>query len=210
MNDLHATANSLTPRGQARRQRLLCAARDVFLEKGYSGASVSDIVARAGGSLSTLYKQFGNKEGLFIAALEAHASTVWARLEQSHQKPPEEVLYELAQGLIDLVISVPQIRLIRGINAEAERTPELGQMFLERGPDRTRRELAEYLRTQHDAGILQVDNPKEAAGMFTGMVAGEWLIDGLAGRFPELTDELRDQRARNCTAIFLAGLRRRD
>ena len=48
----------------------LQAAREVFLEQGYEAASVNDVVRRAGGSLATLYAQFGNKEGLFQAVTQ--------------------------------------------------------------------------------------------------------------------------------------------
>ncbi|HWU69582.1 MAG TPA: helix-turn-helix domain-containing protein, partial [Stenotrophobium sp.] len=54
-----------TRRGAARREALLHAAREVFLEKGYVAASVEDVVGRVGGSKATLYSYFGNKEGLF-------------------------------------------------------------------------------------------------------------------------------------------------
>ena len=57
-------------RGVARRQAFLLAAREVFLEQGYEAASVNDVVRRAGGSLATLYAQFGNKEGLFLAVVQ--------------------------------------------------------------------------------------------------------------------------------------------
>jgi len=71
-----ATAHTSTPtaprgavsgRGAARRQAMLDAACEVFLEHGFEGASVADVVRRSGGSLATLYASFGSKEGLFEA-----------------------------------------------------------------------------------------------------------------------------------------------
>ncbi|MBU1289240.1 MAG: TetR/AcrR family transcriptional regulator, partial [Alphaproteobacteria bacterium] len=50
-------------RGDKRRAAFIAAARQVFLEQGYEAASMSEIVLRAGGSLSTLYSQFGDKQG---------------------------------------------------------------------------------------------------------------------------------------------------
>src|SRR5215470_2225634 len=50
-----------------RRQSLLNAARDVFLEKGYANATIDEVVGRAGGSKATVYALFENKEGLFAA-----------------------------------------------------------------------------------------------------------------------------------------------
>lgn len=52
-----------------RRIALVAAAKALFIEKGYEGTTLGDIVERAGGSLSTLYKLFGNKDGLLEAVI---------------------------------------------------------------------------------------------------------------------------------------------
>lgn len=200
----------LTSRGVARRERLLDAARDVFLEQGYAGASVNEVVARAGGSLATLYKQFGNKEGLFTAAMERHIATAWAVLEEGRrdQQAPEQVLYELGRRMLILVFDAGVIRLVRGLAFEAERAPELGEMFLARGPDHTRQALASYLRDQVEGGRLALEEPREAAGIFMGMLLGEWHIDALLGRELQLDEAKCNARAKRCVDIFLAGVAR--
>lgn len=206
-DDTHPGPTTLTSRGEARRERLLDAARDIFLEQGYASASVNEIVARAGGSLATLYKQFGNKEGLFMAAMERHIATAWAVIEEGKrsQQAPEQVLFELARRMLELIFQPAVIRLIRGLAFEAERAPALGELFLTRGPDRTRSELADYLRDQVACGRLAIDDPREAAGMFIGMLVGEWHIDALLGRDRPLQPAQRDARARHCVALFLHG-----
>lgn len=49
------------------RERILAAARDVFLDKGYAETKVGDITAAAGISPSTLYLHFSGKKELFDA-----------------------------------------------------------------------------------------------------------------------------------------------
>jgi AcrR family transcriptional regulator len=58
---------------QAARNRalLLAAARKVFLQRGYHGASVEQIAEEAGFSTGVVYSQFGGKADLFLALLEA-------------------------------------------------------------------------------------------------------------------------------------------
>jgi AcrR family transcriptional regulator len=58
---------------QSERNRvlLLAAARRVFLERGYHGASVDQIADIAGFSTGVVYSQFGGKADLFLALLEA-------------------------------------------------------------------------------------------------------------------------------------------
>jgi AcrR family transcriptional regulator len=49
---------------------LTAAAREIFAEHGYHGASVRDIAKRAGLSLSALYHWYGSKQELLAALLE--------------------------------------------------------------------------------------------------------------------------------------------
>lgn len=53
-----------TRRGIERRLALLLSATELFLEKGYDAVSLDDIVNHAGGSKTSIYKYFGNKDGL--------------------------------------------------------------------------------------------------------------------------------------------------
>lgn len=82
----HDSEGRQPDRGVARRQAFLQAAREVFLEHGYEAASVNDVVRLAGGSLATLYAQFGNKEGLFLAFMQDQHDR-FAR----EMRPPEGV-----------------------------------------------------------------------------------------------------------------------
>ena len=54
---------------QRTRQRLLDAARHVFLKAGYQGARLDDIVAEAGFTKGALYWHFPNKQALFLALI---------------------------------------------------------------------------------------------------------------------------------------------
>ncbi|MDT5003800.1 MAG: hypothetical protein QOJ24_976 [Mycobacterium sp.] len=52
------------------RDLVLAAARQVFLERGYAGASVDAIADMAGFSVGVVYSQFGSKADLFFALLD--------------------------------------------------------------------------------------------------------------------------------------------
>ena len=53
--------------GQAE-ERLLDAAREVFLERGFEGASIDEIAEAARSGKPTIYARFPNKPALFTAA----------------------------------------------------------------------------------------------------------------------------------------------
>ncbi|WP_083983031.1 TetR/AcrR family transcriptional regulator [Actinomadura hibisca] len=51
------------------REAILAAARELFAEKGYDGASMRAIAREAGVDAALVHHFFGNKEGVFIAAM---------------------------------------------------------------------------------------------------------------------------------------------
>ncbi|MFP3579923.1 TetR/AcrR family transcriptional regulator [Arthrobacter sp. fls2-241-R2A-200] len=65
-------------RTAATRRNLLEAARQVFVEHGFTDASISDIVARAGSSVGSLYHHFGGKTELFLA--------LWDDYQNEHER----------------------------------------------------------------------------------------------------------------------------
>src|ERR1700722_16008681 len=57
-------------RGAATRSSLLAAARADFIKEGYAQAGVTDIVARAGASVGSLYHHFAGKADLYLALFD--------------------------------------------------------------------------------------------------------------------------------------------
>lgn len=60
-------------RAAATRSTLLGAAREVFTSSGFAESSIAEVVARAGGSVGSLYHHFGGKADLYLALFEDHA-----------------------------------------------------------------------------------------------------------------------------------------
>jgi AcrR family transcriptional regulator len=53
------------------------AAEQLFLERGFDGTSVNEVVRLAGGSLATLYANYGSKEELFEAVMNRRAAALF-------------------------------------------------------------------------------------------------------------------------------------
>jgi AcrR family transcriptional regulator len=82
------------------RERLLCAAAEVFAERGYGGTRVVDIAAAAGVSNGALYAHFGSKAELLVAALRAHGRRGLADLLAADPaRPVTELLLEAGRHL---------------------------------------------------------------------------------------------------------------
>jgi AcrR family transcriptional regulator len=65
-----APAGRSSERGAATRSGLLAAAREVFISQGYAQAGVTDIVARAGASVGSLYHHYSGKAELYFALFD--------------------------------------------------------------------------------------------------------------------------------------------
>jgi AcrR family transcriptional regulator len=99
----------LAERRADQRARLLAAARDVFAARGYSGASVDEIVAGARVSRTAFYRFFENKERclleLFAAELDRLAKRMMAAVGQADT--PEEQVRAGIRGLVEAFAEDP-------------------------------------------------------------------------------------------------------
>jgi AcrR family transcriptional regulator len=65
---------------------LLDAAREVFTSRGFSDASIAEVVERAGSSVGSLYHHFGGKSELFLA--------LWQEHQQAHEQAASKAVAE--------------------------------------------------------------------------------------------------------------------
>jgi TetR/AcrR family transcriptional repressor of mexJK operon len=164
-----ARAAESEPTQSARKRRaILDAATDAFLEHGYLGTSMDEIAAAARVSKQTVYKHFTDKRSLFaeIVALAVDESRDPIEAELSGLQPSDDLagdLRRLARRQLDSILEPRLLALRRVVIAEAERFPELGRVFYERGFGRSSAQVAEALARLSDAGALRVDDPQLAA-----------------------------------------------
>ena len=153
---------------------MLDAAAELFSEKGYEATTLSEIVARSGGSLTTLYELFGSKAGLLVAMVGERCGHIAAVIDgvALGGRAPEEALSEIARYLLKLTNS-DAIGLLRIVIAVSPRQPELGRLFYEAGPLAGRRIMGRYLAAEARRGALCIDDPEAAAVDFFQMLLGD-------------------------------------
>ena len=74
-------------RGEATRDRVLAAARDVLLERGFAQTSTRAVAERAGVRLSLVHYHFGSKHQLLIDVLERENDLLLERQRKLYATP---------------------------------------------------------------------------------------------------------------------------
>lgn len=194
-----------TRRGELRREALLRAAQEVFLEKGYAATSIEDVVERTGGSKATIYAYFGNKEGLFSEMLAARCDAFLTSMEIPRRVDGslEKTLTAFAHRVLKLFLDPPRIAMLRGLMAECSRFPELAERFYASGPQRGRAMLEEFLRAQHTAGLIHCPRPDLSALQFLEMVKAHAQWRALMGLPPFPPELSADEVVRSAVTHFL-------
>jgi AcrR family transcriptional regulator len=150
-----STARSLAR--DASRQRLIDAAVAVFAKKGFSAAKATDIAARAGVAVGTLYLHFGDKEGIARAvALEA-LGELRTRLRRAVERPgltAQKAARSHATALVDFVSATKsQGRLLFAADSPGLRS-EIFDAMAEAQEDHLRERGRDgYFRTDIDAAV---------------------------------------------------------
>jgi AcrR family transcriptional regulator len=95
----------------------LQAAREIFLEKGYAGTSIDEVVQRTGGSKASVYKYFGSKEGLFAAMFAERCQAFLAKLNIPNELSEnlEDTLTLFAQRVLVASVEAERIAMIRAL-----------------------------------------------------------------------------------------------
>lgn len=192
-------------RGVARRQAFLQAAREVFLEQGYEAASVNDVVRRAGGSLATLYAQFGNKEGLFQAVtLDQHERFTRAMTPESVDHLPLEAgLQAIGEHYVRAYLMPENLAFFRIVVGEGRKFPEHLQRYISSGADRVRAILSRYL----EARGADVKDTEMAASYLLELWRSRHHYRALADDAYRITDSQLTEHVAAAVAFFMRAAR---
>lgn len=147
---------------QAKRQRILDAALNVFSQAGFAGTTMDAIALAANVSKPTLYMYFGSKERLFEAIMLSGRDEMLEPFDLSSADMVADLL-AFAWNYAGVVMKPQFLSLARLIIAEAQRFPAIGRAYQAAGPDRVLQGMMTYLELQKISNRLTFEDAELAA-----------------------------------------------
>lgn len=179
---------TVSEKGADRRRAILDAATQVFAEKGFHSARVSDIAAEAGVAHGLVYHYFDSKEQMLNEMFTERWSLLLAALDHADENlaTPREKLTAAASFIVDsyrhepAVMKVVIVEVTRAANS-------FGRIHL---PEITRayEKIAEFVAEAQTLGEMRSDvSPSDAALLFFGAV--EQFLSGWIFELVPATEE---------------------
>lgn len=187
----------------ARREQILAAAEEVFVRRGYRGATTKEIAAAADVSEGTLYNYFANKRDLFIGLMRSRADELIHAIAEVRSDSVEGMMVALLAGQFTRMRTQRQFRIFL---QEARLDPELNQALVNDVLPRISREVEGVMAGLIAAGVMRRVDPEIANWTLMGAVVGLALFSDL-GAAPVLEEIAPEALAAQVSDIFIHGLR---
>lgn len=182
-------------RAERTRNLILDAAAEAFEARGFAGASLSDILARAGVTKGALYFHFASKEDLAKALVDEQWRTELPSLEDATN--PIQSVIDLCHAYCRELCTNIRVRASNRLMAESNFDRPFPQVCT-RWTDQIRR----LLEAARDAGDLRPEwDPAEVAGYVCSAVLGIQTMSGALTNREDMRDRLT-----NMWKISLPGL----
>ena len=177
----------------------------MFLKRGFAGTSVNEIVRLAGGSLTTLYAEFGTKDELFVAVMNRRATTLFADIIQPDARAADTAtaLKQLAGRLQAHMLSEDALAIYRLAIHEGPKFPSVRNAVLLNGLKEFLQRLADFFNELKENNSLEIDDAEVAAELFLTLVQGQIRTRAACGDADRITKKQRDEHVKRAVAAFL-------
>ena len=159
----------------SKRQSIVEAAREAFLEEGFDAVAMERVAATANVSKVTVYRHFKDKEALLEAVMAAHGE----RAEFGPMGPlPLRVIGLRATLLLvgdrmrEFLDRDDIVRIGRLVASQAERHPELARRYYRSGAEFGLASVAGLLEEAMALGMMPPADPRLAAERFIALCGG--------------------------------------
>ncbi|MBW4644369.1 MAG: TetR/AcrR family transcriptional regulator [Goleter apudmare HA4340-LM2] len=171
-------------------QQILEAARNVFLQKGFSGSTL-EIAQRAGISEASIFKRFSTKEELFFAAIGIPDKPLWIQELNSllGKGDIKQNLIQICHQILEFHREV--MPLLMMLRSRGKALPEMG-LESESKPVRDLKILTGFLEHEIKQGRLRACEPKTIAHTLLGSLMNYVLLEQMLSPPESITDLSKD------------------
>lgn len=163
------------------------------------------IIRAAGGSTSFIYKEFGDKLGLFsdvVAQIMREMDADLARFDLAGSRL-EDGLFQFARAYIEVLGARQGSAVLRMVIAEAARFPEL-RAPLVISTAATTDKLADFIRNHPERSRLGGKDPRDVAVMFASMLRGRFFLSAFNIGAP-MTREAEERFTREAIEVLFSA-----
>ena len=187
-----------------RRRAVVEAAHALFIEQGFERTTLGEIVERAGGSLATVYKVFGNKDGLLEAVVFERAASGEKIIQGvvSEGGSPAQILDRIASGLHAHFLDPEVVALVRIVIGRSINDRDFARRFFENTATRTQSALTALFSAWQTEGVAMDGEPECLAELFLDLIVSDLHTEAIAHGGGVRHSDAR-QKAR--MEFFLAG-----
>lgn len=154
-------------------------ALEVFWRYGFQGASLAELTAAMGLSKPSLYAAFGDKEALYLKALERYAALQIAQhiaifdTEPDARRALEKFLRAMAAALTDAELPGGCFIVNGMADCGMSSTPPAIELALRKAVQGSEARLHRlFVRAQRDAQLAPDTSAEDLAAFFTSLLAG--------------------------------------
>ncbi|PZQ18171.1 MAG: TetR family transcriptional regulator [Ancylobacter novellus] len=187
-----------------RREAVLDAVLALLVEKGAAALTMTAVAQRARCSKETLYRWFGDRDGLLTETVRWQASKVRAgAYDRQHLDAGalRESLEAFAANWLRVIASDTSVALNRVAIGQAG---TLGALMLANGRFAIGERLKTLLLDAREAGLVAFDDPEEAFRTFFGLMGRDVQIRLLLGDRPPMDEAVIAADAARASNQFLA------
>lgn len=191
LSDTHPKAKLIAKK----RSAILIAAREIFLQHGYEGASMEAIAAAAGVSIMTLYRHAESKDQLF-AAVMLNACEIAQDEDGADSISPleslREILLQVGNQFQDKLTRPATVSLFRTVMVETTRFPDLAEAAYRGLIESWEIKLGHFLSERPESDHIPESTRRSIISDFLNDLVGASVLRALLG----LTRSSVEERAR--------------
>ena len=130
--------------------------------------TLDDVIAKSGGSRTTLCRAFGDKQQLFEAVIQEFCSKFFAELSQISYVGLDfkSGFHKLAKAYISLSMSQRQVSFYRTVMGTANRCPNIGSAWYQKGIQAVSEIFFDFLRSHITSCQASDDTIRKLADNF--------------------------------------------